>query len=105
MERLDKWIIKKLNKAGNLPPQTDKAYWYTFRGLKNLHTENTAAYIGHAVERILNDAHETLDNLHQHGAPWHLASHQAAGDPAYHSLCSRGPHSPTASHASQLASS
>ena len=55
LSRLDKWVVKKLNKTARLAPQTDKAYWYMFRGLKNLYTENTAAFINHTVERILND--------------------------------------------------
>lgn len=57
LKELDIWTLKLLNKRGNLPPQTNAAYWYTFRGLKNLFIENTAGFINHSVDRILNDTH------------------------------------------------
>lgn len=57
---LDLWMTKSLNKMGKLPPQTDKAYWYNFRGLKSLYCECTAGYIQHTTEKILNDPLHTL---------------------------------------------
>ena len=55
LELLDKWTIKQLNFRGKLPWETDKSYWYTFRGARNLYADNSASYINHCVNRIMND--------------------------------------------------
>ena len=60
LQDLDVWVVKSLNKLGRLAPQTDKAYWYSHRGLKNLFCENNATYIQHSVDKILNDPLHTL---------------------------------------------
>lgn len=60
LKDLDVWMVKVLNKLGRLAPQTDKAYWHTHRGLRNLYCENTTGFINHSVEKILNDPLHTL---------------------------------------------
>ena len=65
LQDLDVWVVKSLNKLGRLAPQTDKAYWYSHRGLKNLFCENNATYIQHSVDKILNDPlHTQCESVH-----------------------------------------